>query len=165
MPDFCDLEATATCLQCGQQTSVPAGVIKFQWGKVPHDYKLGDAIMWLEDKSKNIVPSYTLVKKHGLFGIRLVWNCGNPQYKNLYVFDTDPHISECQCSCCGEKLESLAVEVRNGRIVQALGFGQSNLLDKFGTSTPSADIIIIQDDGTYWFRDDWNDPSFNVVED
>jgi hypothetical protein len=161
MPDFSDVETTALCLQCGEQTSVPSGVIKFQWGKVPHNYKVNDAIVWLEDKSHNIVPSFTLVHKHGLFGISAVWNCGDPQYKNLYVFDSDPHVTQYQCSRCNKPLEGLAVEIRNGLIVQGVGFGKSDMEQKFGTVSAPANIIIIRDDGTYWAREDWDDPIFN----
>jgi hypothetical protein len=158
MPSFTELEATIICPYCGATFDPPAGIVRFQWGKVTHYYRVGDQIRWLKDRRGHVVPPFVIVKRR-LFGWLLGdrYNRGEPQYENVFVLDTDPNFTQYQCEVCSEKFDALGVEIRGGRIISAVAFRVGELSSKFGIAPDTADIIIVNADGSYWPRYDWID--------
>ena len=158
MPEFAELALdTTVCPNCKQQTRIPGGLVKFQWGKIPHSYKVGDKIVWLIDKQGKLIPPFTIVDKKTMFGLNIEWNCGESRYQNLYVFDTDPNLTQFRCSECETLIDTIVIEVQNGKINPVQAFRETDLQSELGIVGKRADIIIIQDDGSLWSRFDWDD--------
>lgn len=164
MPDFCELATDVIlCPMCGSHSDVAGGVIKFQWGKIPKHYKLGDSVVWLKDKGGNIVPPFKIIeRRHWLFGFHGSWNFGEPQYENLYAFEDDPYYTEHHCSVCTQKFEAIAAEIIDGRFVRGVAFGMGDIKSKFGITPQETGIILVMPDGSYKVREDWNDPPFSI---
>ena len=160
MPSFAELSIESViCPICGQQTTVPRGLIKFQWGKIKHNYQLDQPIVWLRDRDETVIPSFAVVaKKHWFWGIRFEWNCGEPIYRDVYVWDSDPHVDDFPCSNCGEVIPHLVIEIRNNIITNGHAFTNEYVNQKLG-DIQGADIVIINDDGTFTPRPDWIDVS------
>ena len=113
MPAFSLLWLNTTlCPNCKQQCEVPGGVIKFQWGKIPHEYKIGDSVIWLTDSSGEVLPPGKTIEIGRGHNASFRWNLGETKYSNLYVFDTDPNIAGFQCSECNKHIDHLVVEIR-----------------------------------------------------
>lgn len=144
------------CPHCEQHSDIPGSVVKFQWGKIPYQYRLGEHIVWLRDSAGNVLPPFTAIEKKNLFGDHYEWNCGESKFQDVYVFDADPNVASFQCSKCEKSFEFLIVEIRQSVIMQVHALTNENvktLLDDIR----GADIIIINNDGKLTPRPDWND--------
>lgn len=52
MPTFSELLLDSIlCPHYKQHSDIPGGVVKFQWGKIPYQYRLGERIVWLRDRA------------------------------------------------------------------------------------------------------------------
>jgi hypothetical protein len=91
MKQRADLDTDVPCPVCGKRFTL-GGPLDFQWGKTPHSYR--DRVVWLKNRAGEVVPPFQLVGPDDL------WNCGEPTYTDLYVFDSNPNISEFTCSHC-----------------------------------------------------------------
>jgi hypothetical protein len=158
MPDFAILELEkVTCPNCNKLTGVPDGIVKFQWGKIPHNYRLGQKIVWLTDAEGNIRPAFNLIQKKWLFWSHFAYNCGEPRYADLFVFDSDPNFSGFLCSECGMNIDVLVLKIEGGVIKRVLALREHDFEPVLGLTVAKTDVLIIREDGSLWPRYDWED--------
>ena len=158
MPDFCELSCSPACPNCGRGLAPnPCGIVRFQWGAVPRHYQIGDNVSWIQDSEGVASPPFTIVWRSSRLGRSRVpeYNCGTPDFDNLYVFDTDPNVSDWGCSSCGMVFEGLAVRIVEGRFVDVRAIQDSKR--EIGILRGIADIIVCEADGTWTPRTDWAD--------
>jgi DNA-directed RNA polymerase subunit RPC12/RpoP len=155
MPDLSQVKIKIRCPTCGSVTPAPAGVIRFQWGEIPYNYRDGDEIRWLTDREGQIVPPFALVRAIHEFR----WNYGEPRYRNVLAFDIDPHKPEFRCANCGAVFEGVAARVVDGRFDGAVGFLQGSIAQQFGAGIDSFEVAVREPDGQWKARTDW----FNQV--
>lgn len=149
-----DLDADVICRVCGQTMDI-RGPVEFQWGKIPHSYRVGDKIVWLRGPSGVVIPSYQLAGPKG------VWNSGDPAFSDLLVFNGNPNFGEFQCSRCGTTFETVAVRIVGGILREAVPFLQGEVERKLGATLDTFDVAIERSDGSYEPRPDWYDPPFS----
>lgn len=149
-----ELHADISCPACGAPSGL-GRMLQFQWGQIPKIYHLGDAIVWLQNRSGQIVPSLQLVGPEGL------WNSGDSSVRDLYVFDGDPNLREFACSRCGTIFETVAARIAEGVILGTVAFRPGEVGRLFGASPHIFDVAIARHDGSYEPRPDWYDPPFS----
>lgn len=152
-----DLDADVPCPICGKRFSL-GGPLDFQWGKIPHSYQIGDRVVWLKNRAGEVVPPFQFVGPDDL------WNCGEPTYADLYVFDSNPNISEFTCTHCGTLFEGIAAQIGGGTLRGAVAFLPGEVQRRFGATLDTFDIAVARADGTYEPRPDWYDPPFSVYQ-
>lgn len=151
MPSFADLDVDLECPSCGCYLT---NLVRFQWGKVPCRYSIGDRIRWIKKRDGTVVAPFVLVERASN------WNCGNPTYEDLIVLDSflyDPNI-ESRCRGCSMAIEGIGVSIRRGVIEDAEVLSHGRLLKMVGEERPFPDIIVVKEDGSLWPRRDWIDP-------
>ncbi|MGK3998890.1 hypothetical protein [Sorangium sp. So ce1024] len=154
MPDLCQLRTTVYCPNCGSNVPAPAGVVRFQWGEVPRDYRDGDDVAWLVDSAGHVVPSFVLVRNRDQYH----WNYGDPQCRDVLAFDIDPHEPEMRCVSCGALFEGIAARVVDGRFDGAIGFLPGSIVQQFGVDVGSFDVAVREPTGGWRARTDWFNP-------
>ena len=128
MPDFSTVKSQVVCPRCGQTS--PPRIVYFRWGKVPRDYELADEIEW---------------------GSR---NFGEPQHLNVLAFDNDSQRGPIHCQKCGEHL-TVAAHIQGGKVIGAKTLTAEEARRLSGRDPDKLGIAIINDDGSYTYRDDW----------
>lgn len=154
MPDLCSLKTRIECPACGALWTPPEGVIRFQWGEVPRAYRSGEAVQWLEDGQKQLVPPFTL---HTV-GRALHWNYGDPAFDEVLAFDIDPHEPDFICPRCQARFEAIAARVARGRFVTGVAFLAGQVRKEFGASLDEFEVATRRTDTTWQARTDWSNP-------
>lgn len=117
MPDSASIKGEVFCPTCGEKAW---DYVHCQWGVLPlSTYSIGDEVHWLRDDHGTIVSPFTLMQ----VGPRVLrWNCGDPQFKNVILFDivTDWTGNEYQCPVCNAGFFGGVVLVRDGVFHQVL---------------------------------------------
>jgi hypothetical protein len=129
---------------------------------VPNTYHIGDEVNWLTDRSGVIVEPFTFRS----CGDRLSnWNCGDPQYRNLILFDLDIvwGDSEGLCLHCKTELAAMVAIVRQGVFHEVRALLKDDYDAILGGVRGKVDIVIIREDGSYWPREDWYDHPLKYV--
>lgn len=154
MPDKAHIMGDVFCPTCGEKAW---DYVLGQWGVLPSStYSLGDEVRWLRDEQGGIVPPFRLIT---VAPRAPRWNCGDPQFQNVILFDivTDWTAGECQCpKCHGGFVGSVAV-VCDGVFRQVLALKDGEVNRILGSSRGKANIVVVREDGTYWPREDWFD--------
>jgi hypothetical protein len=159
VPDFCTVESHVVCPRCGETS--PPRIVYFQWGKVPHEYQLSDEIEWLRDPQGQLIEPFKLVaRKSILGGTNHYWNCGEPQHLNVLAFDNDAQRGPIHCRKCGEHL-TVAALIQGGKVAGARTLSAVEARALGGRDPDDLGIAIINDDGSYSYRSDWDDPPFS----
>ena len=159
MPDYCTLESQVVCPRC--QKSSPPRIVYFQWGKVRHDYEAGQPVEWLRDDAGQVIAPFKIVsRKNTLGGINDYWNCGEPQHLNLLAFDHDKQRGPIHCQGCNEQL-TVAAHIQGGSVAGAKTLTAAEARALFNRDPDDLGIALINDDGTYSYRADWDDPALS----
>lgn len=154
MPDTSTIFAKILCPQCGVHL---LNSMRCSWGEVPgQEYKVGDNVKWLYDKSGNLVKPFEL-RKLGPNMWR--WNCGSPSFQNVFVFDEDVYAGNHRLSCpsCGAKICACVAIVRNDIFQDVLALQSLGVDQILGRSRGRANVALDNLDGTYSPREDWFD--------
>jgi hypothetical protein len=154
MPDFARINGEVRCPACGTKVW---DHIRCQWGVLPLSaYAVGDPVSWLRDAQGFTVPPYTLTD---LVPNVSQWNCGDPQYENVILFDLDIYAAGGKFSClaCEAGIAAGVVVVKQGIFQELVALDDAKVDCILGASRGRADIVIVREDGTYWPRDDWFD--------
>ena len=154
MPDLCELITRIPCRGCDKSFDPPAGVIRFQWGEVPRNYRVGDPVRWLTDRSGEAIPAFRLV---GL-PARPHWNYGDPAFREVLAFDGDPHEPPFVCQHCGTEYEAVAARVELGRFVGGVAFLPGEVARTLGSSRDEFEVATRGPDGIWLARTDWSNP-------
>ena len=137
---------------------------RFQWGAVPGtSYEIGEDIRWLRDSLGAIAPSFKL---YSLQQGGWQWNCGDPQFKNVILFDEDVYTKNhiLEYPKCYEVLAALVAIVENGKISAVTALLEQEVDQILGNKRDSAHIVVVRDDGAYWLREDWYDHAIEYVK-
>jgi hypothetical protein len=128
---------------------------------VRHDYEAGHPVVWLRNDSGEVLPPFRIVsRKNALGGINEYWNCGEPQYLNLLAFDNDAQRGPIQCQGCGEPL-AVAAHIEAGKVAGAKTMTAAEARALFKRDPDDLGIALINDDGSYRYRADWDKPKFS----
>lgn len=154
MPDLCSLRTKVHCSNCDRQFDPPEGVLRFQWGEVPRDYRVGDAVRWLADASGNPVAPFRLAGPPA----RQHWNYGEPAFEEVLAFDIDPHEPPFVCSHCGTVYEAAAAQVEGGQFTGGVAFLPGEVARMLGHSLEEFEVATRASDGGWAARTDWSNP-------
>jgi hypothetical protein len=157
MPDTARLCGCIVCPRCGTHL---LNSIRVSWGCVPGlTYQVGDRVRWLQDPAGRAVKAFELrnVAKLDL----LLWNCGDPKYPDVDVFDEDVYTGNHQLVCgqCGLEIAGCVASVRDGIFQGALCLESAEVDRILGASRGCANIAVIGDAGRIIPREDWWDVS------
>jgi len=159
MPDFCRLHAELECPFCGDKFEAP---LSFQWGRVPHDYKLGDEIAWQLRQTGELVPPWKYVRGHR----GECFNCGDPMVRDVILLDLnlyDPEVSP-SCHKCGQSFDGVAIYIRDARIAECRILKSSDLQSLIGPFEIRPEIIVIGEGGLLCPKPEWNDHVLDTSE-
>jgi len=154
MPDSACVTGEGFCPACGAPL---LDYMRCQWGALPGStYTLGEPVVWLRDATQAIIEPYTLVDVAP--GIRR-WNCGDPQFRNVILFDLDSYGGDrhLECAACRNSEATAVAIVRNGVFQQIRVLDDAEADRILGTSRGKANIVIVRDDESFWPREDWFD--------
>lgn len=156
MPRFCSIECKLHCPACNK---IIDNGVDIQWGKTPTTMKIGEKIEWARLKSGDIKKPFTIYANSKFV------NFGDPSIKNLYVLDSNYYAYDVKNSCpyCSIDIASVVVEIRNEVVTNVNAVTMQNLLEKFGNDYCGTDIIIINEDDSYTYKNEWDDPVLTVI--
>lgn len=157
MPKYAELTCEFRCPSC--QASIK-GPVRFQWGRLPADYKIGDRIKWYRRRSGELVEPFTVSSQ------REIWNCGSPDIENLYVFDFDLFGQDVQypCPACSRAIGGVIVEINGGVIDNVRALPVEEVHQMLGEHFEAAEIVVKEDDGGLTVRHDWFNPPLTVTD-
>ena len=157
MPRYAEIDCDFACPHCG---ALIEGPIRFHWGRIPTQYKIGDRIKWRRTRSGDIVESFTIKFTYN------VWNCGSPDIKDLHVFDNGLFGQDMRHTClgCSGVVFGVVVEIRDGVIVDVAARTEEQVRDLLGDYVEAAEIVVIEEDGALTIRDDWFNPPIRIVD-
>lgn len=154
MSDTATIFAHVTCPRCDKHL---LNSVRCSWGSVPGmEYKVGDPVQWLRDEFGNLIKPFEL-RKTGPRSWR--WNCGDPRFTDVYVFDEDVYTGNHQlvCPACGTKVAACIAHVRSGAFQQVRAVEGSEVDRILGDSRDRANVAILNEDGSFVPREDWFD--------
>jgi hypothetical protein len=139
-------------------------MIRFQWGRVPSEYRLGDKIRWLREPNGEVVEPFVVMRTDRFFGLvtDVAWNFGSPRYEDLLAFDVDPHFSPFLCEVCGEVIETVAAVIERGQLTCGRGFAPGEVRSISGQDVPESGVLVPRPDGSYNSHPEWEDPAFTT---
>jgi len=169
MPAYSVFHTRVICPSCGREIAYRGGQTAFCWGRSKfHYFARGDAIEWLHDTRKEIVPPFTWYRKRGwLWQSDAEFNFGSPTYPDLIAFDPEISVQAPEsrvCPSCRSRYDHIAVMIREGRLIEVKVFEEGEIADTIGPLVPFAETVLIRADGTYEPRPDWNDPPMSTLE-
>jgi len=136
-------------------------VIRFQWGEVPRNYRVGDAVRWLTDASGEPVAAFRLVGP----AARPRWNYGEPAFADVLAFDADPHEPRFVCPHCGTDFETIAAEITAGRFAGGVAFLPGEVARTLGHSLDQFEVATRGAGGAWVARTDWSNPVLTPLDD
>lgn len=160
MPDAARIVGDIVCPACRLKILDSA---RFQWGAVPGaSYQVGDDVVWLRDDGGAIAPSFKLYSlPQGVWR----WNCGDSQLEHVIVFDEDVYTKNHILACphCHEVAAALVAIVRNGKIDAVTALSDKEVDQILGDDRDKANIVAVNEDGSYWPRVDWYDHPIAII--
>src|SRR5262245_57405272 len=122
MPTYSRVETgPIMCPTCGNELEHLCGFLNIQWGKVPAFYTLGSEIRWLKDRNGSVMPPFVYPKRRwwAFLSYGEPWNCGEPQFRDLWVLDeqieTWPEWARI-CEKCVSQYDHVGLLIRDGVI-------------------------------------------------
>jgi hypothetical protein len=116
----------------------------------------------LYDPSGTLIQPFKLVKV-GPQSRR--WNCGDPQFQNVILFDEDIYTGNhrLECSACNVSVAACIATVLAGVFekVEALLAPEADRI--LGRAKGKGNIVIIEADGSYNAKEDWFDPIVEYI--
>lgn len=154
MPDTATFAAKISCPRCGAHL---LNSVRCPWGAVPGiTYRVGDSIQWLRNSRGDVVDPFRLIKTGDN---SWQWNCGSPVFKNVYIFDEDIYSGNQSLIChnCDVEIAACVVSVKDNFFSEARAIENLEVDRILGNSRGQADIVTLNEDGTFLPRLDWFD--------
>lgn len=149
------------CPYCDARLTDLRDQVAFQWGKVPHSYKVGDHILWLKDKIGKVLPPFTMLRDSR--GMPSEWNSGESSYSHVWAFDVVLVENRYPyCPACKREYDGVAVEIQRNIIKTVRVFKRGELEAISGPCDLPFDTIIVQNDGTFSPKPEWYNHGLSV---